>query len=221
MACVFNRKWKDLSVRITCLSVLLIMGFSGSGQNPWFKAGGSKNIAEKIRLSVYPQLRYKDQLNPGEYFVDSGLEYALSPVFSVGTIYRIGYRVNDIRESDPFRRLVLDAKTRYNRQALKTQLRFRYTNTKALNNNPEEAAHHFRVKMKMACAITRLNITPFLAYEIYRNVPDKVFEKSHSDAGIEYNLLPAHCIGTYYRLQHVLTGDAINHIIGLSYRVSL
>jgi hypothetical protein len=221
MTHVSKGKWNDLFVRITCLSAFLFMGYADASQNPWFKAGGSKEITQNLQLSVYPQLRYKDHLNPGEYFIDSGLEYALNKFFAVGTIYRIGYQVNDIRESDPFRRLVLETKTNYIRNALKTKLRFRYTNTKVLQNNPTDAAHHFRVKFKMAYKISKLDITPYLAYEIYRNVPDKAFEKSHSDAGIEYKMLPAHRIGTYYRLQNVMIGDEVNHIVGLTYKVSL
>jgi len=207
--------------RLYLLFLYLLFSLTGFSQNLWLETEVSGEIMKNLELSISPQVRFEEKLNLDEYFFDTGLEYEFSKFLSAGAIYRLGNNIKKKGETESFGRFALDVKTNYEWKDLETQLRLRYTNANDFGGDNNEKEYYFRVRLKIEYSIKKLDLIPYGIYELFRNLPDKEFDKSRYEIGLEYKLTKKHRIGSFYRINDSLVDDDIIKIIGLNYKLKL
>lgn len=212
----FNQK-KRLLLLFLCLTFTI----TGFAQNLWLESEVTGEIVNNLELSLSPQFRFEEDLKTDEYFFDTGLEYKFSKFFSAGASYRLGNNINKKRETEPFGRFALEGKTSYEWNDLQAQLRLRFTNASDYSDDSNDKEYYFRSRLKVEYSIKKLDLIPYGAYELYRNLQDKEFDKSRYEAGLEYKLTKKHRIGVFYRMNDSLIDDETTHIAGLSYKLKL
>lgn len=213
-----RNRLRDMKKKIYLLALFVFLLVSAQAQRTWFEFEVSKKLTEKLEFSLAPEVRFKEQFELNEYFLEPGLEYKFNKYFSLGAKYRFGNNLKKNGDSDWFGRYAFDAKTGYDWKHLGTQLRLRYTNSDDFEDAEE---NYLRLKLKLDYAIKKLDLTPYAAYEIYRDVDNNEFSKAHWEGGLKYKINKHHKVGAYFRLNDYLNDDETVKIIGFTYAVKL
>ncbi len=208
---------KKLHFAIAFLAFLPVVTFA---QRTWFEMSVSKDITKKLELDIATEIRFNEGFELNEYFLESGLEYKFSKYFSLGGNYRLGNNFNKKGESQWYGRFAFDAKTGYEWKKLGTQLRVRYTNADDFSDD-DAKINYLRYKFKLDYSLKKLDLKPYLSYELYQNLDDKEFNKSRYEASLEYKINKHHRIGAYYRINDYFTDDESVKIIGFTYKLKL
>jgi predicted porin len=218
LGAVANKRSKKVHFLFICLFISL----TGLSQKLWMETEVTGEILKNLEISLSPQVRFEEKMDLYEYFFDTGLEYDFNKYFSAGTVYRLGNSMTKKGKTETFHRFVLDAKTKYEFwKKLEVQLRLRYTNESDFGIETNENEYYVRTRLKVEYAIKKLNLIPYAACEIYRNVSDDEFDKSRYEAGLKYKLTKKHRIGTFYRIHDSLVDDQTTHILGIKYKLKL
>ena len=205
---------------ISVLSVTLafLQAFS---QDTWFETEFSTKISKDLEFSLTPELRFKDNFELNEYFLQTGLEYKFSKYFKLGAGYRFGYNINGDDEHESFGRFNVDAKTGFKWKNFNPKFRLRFTNDDDFADD-NEATNYLRYKLELDYKIKKLNLEPYLLNEWYHDLEAKEFSKSRFESGIMYKINKHNKIGAYYRVNNYLNSTKDNkNILGLSYKFSL
>ena len=207
--------------------VFILLIFAGifcpfaKAQQSWFEFEVSKEIFKNLELSVSPELRFEKIPDLKEYFLDAGLEYEFSKYFSLGTKYRIGNNIKNSGKTETYGRFAIEAKGKYKWKKLDSQLRIKYTNADDFTDEDEENTNYLRFRYKLDYSIKKLHLKPYAAYEIYRDIKEKEFNKARYEAGMMYKLNKHNALGAYYRMNVKLGEDDKTGIIGLVYNLKL
>ncbi|WP_321343607.1 DUF2490 domain-containing protein [uncultured Draconibacterium sp.] len=205
---------------ILLLSISFI-GFQAFSQHTWFDAEFSTEIVNNLELSVAPELRFKEEFELNEYFLQTALEYQFNKYFSLAAGYRYGYNINGDDEHQSFGRFHLDAKTNVKWNNLQPKFRLRFTNADDFSDENENV-NYLRYKFELEYKIKKLDLEPYVLAEWYHDLDAKEISKSRYESGVMYKLNKHHKIGAYYRLNHYLNSDKNNrNIIGISYKFKL
>lgn len=203
--------------------VIFLVGFAGTSiaQRTWFEFEFSKKITDKLELSIEPEVRFKEKLELNEYLFQPGLEYQFNDYFSLGGKYRIGNNLKNNRDSHWYGRFAFDAKSKYEWKKLGAQLRLRYTNADDFGDNNNDKTNYLRMRLKMEYTLKKFDLKPYAAYEIYRDLDDKDFDKSRWETGVEYKINKHHRIGAYFRINDYFSNKESLNIIGFTYKLKL
>jgi hypothetical protein len=214
---VANKRSKKAYFLFICLFISL----TGLSQNLWVEAEVTGEILKNLEISLSPQVRFQEELNLDEYFFDTGLEYDFNKYFSAGAAYRLGNNITKKGETEKFGRFALDTKAKHEWNDLEAQFRLRYTNDSDYGNDNNEKDYYLKARLKLEYAFKKPDIIPYGLYELYRNLPEKTFDKSRYEAGLEYRLTKKHRIGAFYRIHDSLVDDETIHILGMNYKLKL
>lgn len=202
------------------ISITLIF-YQAFSQHTWFDADFSTEIAKDLEFSLSPEIRFKDNFELNEYFLQTGMEYKFSKYFKLGAGYRFGYNINGDDEHKSFGRFHVDAKTGFKWKNFNPKFRLRFTNADDFADE-NEATNYLRYKLELEYKIKKLNLEPYLLNEWYHDLEAKEFSKSRFEGGLKYKINKHHKIGAYYRVNNYLNRTKDNrNILGLSYKFSL
>jgi len=208
----------DTKKSVILLILLSVLGFRGLGQQTWIDAEFSGKIIKRLELSFVPEARFENPFELKEYFVSTGLEYKLHDYLSLGGSYRIGEKIKNNGSSETVSRFAFDAKTQYEWKNLEAQFRARYANTDDFGDEESSAIQYFRYRLKLDYSLKKFGLSPYLSYEIFRDLEEKEFTKARYDAGVVYSISKSHKIGIYYRRSDYIDSEKFINILGVSYR---
>jgi hypothetical protein len=205
-----------LLIFIVCAPGLLV-----KAQQTWFEFEVSKKIAKNLELTISPEFRFQEKLELKEYFFDSGLDYKIFKYISLGAGYRLGNNIKNSGKTETFGRFAFDAKTQYEWKNFEAQLRLRYTNSDDFADDGNDKTNYLRMRLKFDYSIKKLNLKPYFAYEIYRDVDENDFTKARFETGLKYKINKHHRVGAYFRSNDNLIKDKSVNIIGAAYQLKL
>lgn len=204
------------------LLTLLLAGISAQAQRTWFEFEISKSLGEKLEIALAPEIRFKEKFELQQYFFEPKIEYKFNKLFALGANYRVGNNPDKDGNAQWFGRYALEAKTGYDWKKLEAQLRIRYTNFDDFGSDNEDSSNYLRFKFQLEYDIEKIDVKPYVAYELYRSLVDKINEKARWEGGLDYKINKHHRVGAYFRLSDYLTNDSESlKIIGLSYKFKL
>jgi len=199
--------------------ILLATISVSEAQNTWFEVEISKSLSKKLDVALAPQIRFKDNFELQEYFFEPKIEYKFNKYFALGVNYRLGNNPDKDGNAQWYGRYGFDAKTGYDWKRLEASFRLRYTNTDDFGENADERINYLRFKFQLEYDIKKIDLKPYIAYEVYRNLGEGEYTKARLETGLEYKINKHHRVGAYYRVNNYLTTDDENvKIIGLSYK---
>ncbi|MCK3685869.1 DUF2490 domain-containing protein [Maribellus sp. YY47] len=200
--------------------LVAVSSVAAMAQQTWFEFDVSKELGDKLEISLAPELRFDEDFKLDEYFFEPGVAYAFNDYFALGGSYRLGNNQNKKGEDRWYGRFAFDAKTAYKWNNLQAKLRLRYTNSDDFTEN--EKTNYFRAKFDLEYAIKKLDLEPYVAYELYRDLDAGEYSKARWESGLQYKINKHHRVGAYFRLNDYLHSDKASvKIIGLSYKLKL
>lgn len=206
----------------TVVGILLFVCNAANAQRTWFEFEISKSLGEKFEIALAPEIRFKEDIELHEYFFEPKIEYKFNTYFALGANYRFGNNPDKEGNAQWFGRYALEGKTGYDFKNLEFGFRLRYTNFDDFGGDKEERTNYLRFKFQLQYDIKKIDLKPYVAYELYRNLTEGEFTKARWEAGLEYKLNKHHRAGAYYRLNDYLVSDDDNvKIVGLSYKYKI
>ena len=204
------------------LLVLMLAGLSVQAQRTWFEFEVSKSLGEKLEIALAPEIRFKEKFELHEYFFEPKIEYKFNKYFALGANYRFGNNPDKDGNAQWFGRYALEAKTGYEIKNLEAQFRLRYTNYDDFGGDDGDRTNYLRFKFQLEYDIKKLDLKPYVAYELYRNLGEGEFTKARWETGLDYKINKHHRVGAYFRLNNYLVEDEESvKIIGLSYKFKI
>lgn len=213
-----RNRLREMKKKIYLLALFVFLIVSVKAQRTWFEFEVSKKFTEKLEFSLAPEVRFKEEFELNQYFLEPGIEYEFSKYLSLGAKYRFGNNLKNNGDANWFGRYAFDIKTGYEWKRFETKLRLRYTNS---DDFDDEQLKYLRLRLKIDYSIKELNISPYAAYEIYRNLDSDEFSKARWETGLKYKINKHHKIGAYFRLNDYLGDEESVKIIGFSYELKL
>lgn len=201
------------------MMALLFCGTVANAQRTWFEFEISKSLTKKLEIALAPEIRFKEGFEMQEYFFEPKIEYSFNKYFSLGANYRFGNNPNKDGDAQWFGRYGFDAKTGYDWKKLEAEFRLRYTNYDDFEDEDNDPVQNMRFKFKFDYDIDKMDLKPYFAYELYRNLAENEFTKARWETGLQYKINKHHRVGAYFRLNDYLQSDTESvKIIGLSYK---
>lgn len=171
---------------------------------------------KKLKLILTPELRTENNSSSfKEYLFEGAFEYELSKWFGLGGLYRLHHK-----ESGDFRRYGLSASVVKSFGNLSASGRLLYTNEKEVGE-PDEAEKMLRYQFKLRYQMKALKMTPFAAYESYRDVVEGEWYKSRYLFGVQYRLNKRYRIKLQYKFDYFLQKFQNDHILDLGLKINL
>ncbi len=207
--------------KLFLFSILTIVTAHAFSQRTWFTAEFSTDIVKNLELSVSPEVRFKEEFELKEYFIQPALEYKFNKYFRLGAGYRFGYNINGDDEHESFGRFHIDAKTGFKWKKFSPKFRLRYSNADDFTDD-NDVANYLRYKLELEYNIKKFDLQPYILNEWYQDLKEKEFGKSRFEVGAMYKINKHHKIGAYYRTNNYLNSNKeTRKIIGVSYKFSL
>ncbi len=209
--------------RIIFVAFILLLGINVTkAQRTWFEFEISKSVGENLEIALAPEIRFKENFELHEYFFEPKIEYKFNKYFALGANYRYGNNPDKDGNAQWLGRYAVEAKTGYDWKKFEAQIRIRYTNFDDFGSDKEDSSNYLRFKFQLEYDIERIDIKPYVAYEVYRSLVEGTYEKARWESGLEYKINKHHRVGAYFRLSDYLTDDTESlKIIGLSYKFKI
>lgn len=182
----------------------------------WIELEFRKDITKNLNFSISPELRFQDQFELDEYFIQGKLEYDVFSFLSIAGIYRIGTEIKK-KGNLSYNRIALDVQASHDISRFEVSLRGRYTNYS--DSQEDEPGKYLRPRAKIEYDIKGNKIRPYASFELFHNLNINQWNKSRWDFGFTRKLGNPHRIGLYYRLQDYYTTKKSIHILGIDYRL--
>ena len=207
--------------RILFLPVLLLISLTGMAQDgpaTWYELELSKKIIPDLTVELKPELRLAPGFEMDKYILECGVEYELHKALEVAAYYRY-YKEEKKKEDEIGHRYAFDLKSGFDWNQFEFQVRLRYQDY--FNSGEVEENPTFRYKAKLEYEVKKLDLTPYLAYELFHDLDQNELNKTRYDAGVKYELNKRNDLSLYYRAQDSKAKDDLLHIIGFSYSLKL
>lgn len=85
---------------VVCLISIIAVEARSENFGTWIEFEFRKDFTKNLSFSISPELRFQDQFNLDEYFVQGKLSYDVLSFLSVAGIYRIGTEIKKEREPE-------------------------------------------------------------------------------------------------------------------------
>ncbi len=207
--------------KYTFILLLTLFASSAFAQRLWLETEIDYEITKNLEAYLAPEIRFKEQLELKEYFLQGGLEYSFNKYFQLGAGYRFGYDINKNDEHESFGRFNIDAKTEYKWNRFNPEFRLRFTNADDFADD-NASTDYLRYKLVLKYDIKKWDLKPYIAYEWYQNLDAGELDKARFETGLNYKINKHHRVGAYYRTNNYLIEDKdTRHIIGISYKFKL
>jgi len=172
-------------------------------------------IVKGLKLSVEPQVRFKDDFSVNRYQLEGGLRYKTFGFLYWGTSYRLIIKPVDIFETEKYGKYSFSLMAKESFDRFTPALRLRYSNY-ADDDSDENAFLRYKASLKYD--IKDCKITPNIALEAFQELEDNHLYKMRYTAGITYKLKQDNYIDLTYKLDYYNLEYRNRHIIGLSYK---
>ncbi|WP_167619447.1 DUF2490 domain-containing protein [Maribellus sediminis] len=206
--------------RWICALFLAIVSITTvNAQRSWFEFEISKELSDKLEISLAPEIRFKENFELQQYFFEPKIEYSFNKYFSLGANYRVGNNPDKDGNAQWFGRYAVEGKTKYDWKKLEAQFRLRYTNFDDFGGEESDRSNYLRMKFQLEYDIKKLDLKPYALYEVYRNLAQGDFTKARWEGGLQYKINKHHRVGAYFRFNDYLVNDDESvKILGLAYK---
>lgn len=184
----------------------------------WIEVELTKKFLEKFEFSFIPDVRLQDDFTVDKYQFDSKLSFEAFKFLDLAAAYRIKTNVKT-KTNVTTHRYVFDATLKNEFGRFTPSLRTRITNYN--DTKEDEKVTFIRPRVKVAYDIKGNKIQPYTSYELFRDINNKVTQKSRFDVGFTRKLGEYHRIGLYYRLQKYFDDQPSINILGIDYRFKI
>jgi len=213
-----------LASTLACLVVLIVGPSSVWAQeetewNTWTTFEVKKDITDRLSAYLAPQIRFAEQFEVDEYFIQTGVEYDLFDFLEVGGNYR--YLINEraTKSTEYFHRVALDLVGKHDIDRFGLQLRTRYTNYDELDNDEGFNDATMRYRLKTDYDLPNSKFKPAVGVELFHELQDKEINKIRYMAELSYKINKVHDITIGYLLHDYMNEDRRANILTLEYQI--
>jgi hypothetical protein len=187
--------------------------------NTWMVFELKKDITDRLSAYVAPQVRFAEQFEVDEYFIQAGVEYDLFKFLEIGGNYR--YLVNERtnKSTEYFHRIAFDLVGKHELNRFGMQLRTRYTNYDELDNDESFNDATMRYRLKSDYDIPNSKFKPSVGVEFFHQLEDKEINKIRYIAKLAYKINKVHDIAIGYLIHDYLNEDRLANILTLEYQI--
>ncbi len=212
---------RRLFILFLLLSVFTVPQLHAKTRNfgTWIELEFKKKLIKDLEVSFVPEFRFDDNFLMDEYMFEGALAYEPLKFLELSAAYRLGIDVKK-GPDEMSHRFAFDATGKKKFDRTEISLRTRFTNYLELEEG-NDFGIDFRPRLKMEYNIKGNKITPFISYELFRNLSANEFDKGRFDVGVTRELGKIHRVGIYYRLQDYFSDRNSLNILGIEYRLKI
>lgn len=213
-----------LAFIIIGLTTLLAQPFSSSAQeetewNTWTTLELKKDITNRLSAYVAPQVRFAEQFQVDEYFIQAGVEYELFKFLDIGGNYRYLINERTNKSTEYFHRVAFDLVGKHDINRFGLQLRTRYTNYDELRNDEGFNDATMRYRLKSDYDIPSSRFKPSIGIEFFHQINDKEINKIRYMAELAYKINKVHDIAIGYLMHTYPNQDRRTNVLTLEYQI--
>jgi len=175
----------------------------------------SKKINKSFKLTLTPELRWKDNFELDKFQLTSKVEYKPLEFLSLSAGYRL---IGDTRKEDDtqfLNRYQFAAK--YETRIKRWQPGFRLSVTNYTDDNDGEM--FLRYKAFLSYDIPKCKLTPEAAFEMYHQPDLQSIYKFRYTLGADYKMSKRVTIGLNYRLDYYINAYKNRHILDMGLKI--
>jgi len=192
----------------------------------WTSAGLRKDF-KKWKFELNEEFRFSDESpSLGRYFTEISAGYDVTDWFSLGAGYRFARDRDKNNDWRTLHRFIVDAELSKDVRQMEFSYRLRFTNEDDFIAGGNDDNSFLRQKIKAEYHISNSRWDPYLAGELYYQLPEKnsgEFNKLRYTMGTKFSLNKRHRFGLFFRLQHEINVSKPDRdfIAGLAYTYRL
>ncbi len=187
--------------------------------NTWTTFEVKKDITDRLSAYVAPQVRFAEQFEVDEYFIQAGVEYELFKFLEVGGNYRYLINERTSKSTEYFHRMAFDLVGKHDISRFELQLRTRYTNYDELDDNEGFNDATMRYRLKSDYDIPNSKFKPLIGVEFFHQLEDKEINKIRYMAELAYKINKVHDIAIGYLMHAYMNEDRRANIVTLEYQI--
>jgi len=187
--------------------------------NVWTTLELKKDITDRLSAYVAPQVRFAEQFEVDEYFIQTGVEYELFKFLEIGGNYRYLINERNDKSTEYFHRVAFDLTGKHDINRIGLQLRTRYTNYDELRNDEGFNDATMRYRLKSDYDIPNSKFKPSLGVEFFHQIEDKEINKIRYMAEMAYKINKVHDIAIGYLIHTYPNQDRRTNILTLEYQI--
>lgn len=216
-------KLKSLLV-LTMLTGYLLISHPARAQeetewNTWTSFEIKKDITDRLSAFVAPQVRFAEQFEVNEYFIQAGVEYELFKFLEIGGNYRYLINERTNKSTEYFHRMAFDLVGKHDIDRFGIQLRTRYTNYDELKDNESFNDATMRYRLKSDYSIPKSKFKPSIGVEFFHQLQNKEINKIRYMAELAYKINKVHDIAVGYLMHAYPNQDRRTNILTLEYQI--
>lgn len=215
-------------IRLAFFSACLVAFITGSLRaqaqeetewNIWTSFEIKKDITDRLSAFVAPQVRFAEQFEVDEYFIQAGVEYELFNFLEIGGNYRYLINERTNKSTEYFHRMAFDLVGKHDINRFGVQLRTRYTNYDELDDNEGFNDATMRYRLKSDYDIPNSRFKPSVGFELFHQIQDKEINKIRYMAELAYKINKVHDIAVGYLMHAYPNQDRRTNILTLEYQI--
>lgn len=215
-------KTTNKNIQLVALTVLLFTFWqkvnSQDIENEWqtrTRFCGSIKLVKHLKLELSPELRFDNEMKLDRYHIETGLEYSLFKLLTIGGYYRYIVNLRDNHSTEYLNRYQLHATIEKSFNRWKPGFRLSYTDYTDNNEN----SNFLRYKGFLSYNIPNSKLTPAIAIEAFHNVSNSEWHKIRYSAGFKYKICKNNYIKLGYHYDYYMTEYKNMHIIDIGYKI--
>tara|TARA_R110002050_G_scaffold111014_1_gene223982 strand:- start:54214 stop:54891 length:678 start_codon:yes stop_codon:yes gene_type:complete len=211
---------------IACTGIIIAGPFRALAQeeaetewNIWTSFEIKKDITDRLSAFVAPQVRFAEQFEVDEYFIQAGVEYELFNFLDIAGNYRYLINERTNKSTEYFHRIAFDLVGKHDVKRLGLQLRTRYSNYDELDDNEGFNDATMRYRLKSDYDIQNSRFKPSIGVEFFHQLQDREINKIRYIAEVAYKIDKVHDISVSYLLHAYPNQDRRTNILTLDYQI--
>lgn len=176
----------------------------------------SYKVADKLKVSFSPELRWDDSFSIDEYHLDLGVEYKLLDYLSVQAQYNFIANLRETKDTEYFGRYNLSAIVSEKFGRFTPSFRLLYSNY--ADDDDNDKSSYLKYKAGLKYNIKDCKITPYAAMQFYHDLDEQEIRKIRYSAGASYKLNKKNYIKLGYKMDYFMTKSLNRHIVEVGYK---
>ena len=214
---------KKLQKFIFLFSMLMFLYQVGNTQNEdvrinsfntWTSLKLEKKINSKFRITVNPQVRFKEK-EWSSYFVETEARYKVNKLLSSYVGYRYRIKKKNKQGTKSTGRIYADVKVSKSIERFKPSFRIRFQNLKDYEDLDIE--NTLRSKLSTSYDIRKTKIEPQIAFELFYSLTNSTVPKTRYLIGSSYDLSKRQSFSLAYQLDYNYDDPENEHILVMKY----